>query len=43
LHRDRFVDAVTVVEVFRHAPPLDWEAIREDLDRHADQETAPRA
>jgi antitoxin (DNA-binding transcriptional repressor) of toxin-antitoxin stability system len=43
LRRDRFVDAVTVAEVFRHAPPLDWESIREDLDRHVDQHVAPRA
>jgi antitoxin (DNA-binding transcriptional repressor) of toxin-antitoxin stability system len=43
LRRDRFVDAVTVAEVFRHAPPLDWEAMREDLDRHGDQDANPRA
>lgn len=43
LRRDRFVDAVTVAEAFRHAPPLNWEAMREDLDRHIDQEAAPRA
>jgi hypothetical protein len=43
LRRDRFVDVVVVAEAFRHAPPLDWEAVREDLDRHIDQEIAPRA
>lgn len=43
LRRDRFVDAVTVTEVFRHAPPLDWRAVRADLDRHIDQDVAPRA
>ncbi len=42
LRRHRFVDAVTVAEVFRHAPPLDWEAMREDLDRHVDQDATPR-
>lgn len=43
LHRDRFVDAVTVAEMFRHAPAVDWRAMREDLDRHIDQGIAPRA
>ncbi|WP_375496542.1 type II toxin-antitoxin system Phd/YefM family antitoxin [uncultured Jatrophihabitans sp.] len=42
LRRDRFVDAVTVAEVFRHAPSLDWDTVREDLDRHADQDASPR-
>jgi antitoxin (DNA-binding transcriptional repressor) of toxin-antitoxin stability system len=42
LHRDRFVDAVTVAEAFRHAPALDWEGMREDLDRHLDQGITPR-
>ena len=42
LRRDRFVDAVTLAEVFRHAPSLDWNVVREDLDRHADQDTTPR-
>ena len=42
LRRDRFVDAVTVVEVFRHAPQLDWKRIREDIDQYVDQEFAPR-
>lgn len=43
LRRDRFVDAVTVAEVFRHAPQLDWERVRADLDDHLDQEVDPRA
>lgn len=43
LRRDRFVDAATVAEAFRHAPPLDWEAVRADLDRNVDQEVRPRA
>jgi antitoxin (DNA-binding transcriptional repressor) of toxin-antitoxin stability system len=42
LRRDRFVDAMTVAEVFRHARPLTWHAVREDLDRHADQDPTPR-
>lgn len=43
LRRDRFVDAVTVADAFRQAPPLDWQAMRADMDRHIDQEFAPRA
>jgi hypothetical protein len=42
LRRDRLVGAVTVAEVFRHAPSLDWNVVREDLDRLADQDPAPR-
>jgi antitoxin (DNA-binding transcriptional repressor) of toxin-antitoxin stability system len=43
LRRERFVDAPTVAEAFRHAPPLDWKVVRADLDRHLDQDTAPHA
>jgi antitoxin (DNA-binding transcriptional repressor) of toxin-antitoxin stability system len=43
LRRDRFVDAVTVAEVFRHAPALDWARVREDIDRQLDQGVEPRA
>jgi antitoxin (DNA-binding transcriptional repressor) of toxin-antitoxin stability system len=43
LRRDRFVDAVTVAEMFRHAPQLDWQRFREDIDRHVDQKLEPRA
>lgn len=43
LRRARFVDAVTVAEVFRHAPPLDWETVRNDLDTAVDQNVEPRA
>lgn len=43
LRRERFVDAVTVSQTFRHAPPLDWQLVREDLDRSVDQEIEPRA
>lgn len=42
LRRDRFVDAVTVVEVFRHAPRLDWQSMREDIDQKLDQDIEPR-
>lgn len=42
LRRDRFVDAVTVAEVFRHAPPLGWKNMREDLDGQVDQDIVPR-
>lgn len=43
LRRDRFVDAITVVETFRSAPHVDWQRFREDLDRHVDQAVEPRA
>ena len=43
LRRDRFVDAVTVVEVFRHAPAVDAASFREDLDRYVEQGVEPRA
>lgn len=43
LRRDRFVDAVTLVEVFRHAPRVDWERFRADVDQQVDQEVEPRA
>lgn len=42
LRRDRFVDAVTVVEAFRHAPRLDWQRVREDINQHLDQDIEPR-
>ena len=43
LRRDRFVDAVTVVDVFRHAPAVDAASFREDLDRYVEQGVEPRA
>jgi antitoxin (DNA-binding transcriptional repressor) of toxin-antitoxin stability system len=42
LRRDRLVDAVTVVQIFRHAPRLDWDRFRADIDQHVDQDAAPR-
>jgi antitoxin (DNA-binding transcriptional repressor) of toxin-antitoxin stability system len=43
LRRDRLVDAVTVVQMFRHAPQLDWERVRQEIDQHVDQDSEPRA
>jgi antitoxin (DNA-binding transcriptional repressor) of toxin-antitoxin stability system len=43
LRRQRFVDAATVAEVFRLAPSVDWEVMREDLNRHVDHDIEPRA
>src|SRR3954447_17575053 len=43
LRRDRFVDAVTVAEMFRSAPHVDWQRFRKDVDRHVDQAVEPRA
>ena len=43
LRRRRFVDAQMAVEVFRGAPPLDLQRLREDLDVAAEQDAPPRA
>jgi antitoxin (DNA-binding transcriptional repressor) of toxin-antitoxin stability system len=43
LRRHRFVAAEAAVEVFRTAPPVDYQTLRADLDAIADQETTPRA
>jgi antitoxin (DNA-binding transcriptional repressor) of toxin-antitoxin stability system len=43
LRRDRFIDAVAAVEVFRNAPPVDWKRMRDDLDDVADQDVTPHA
>jgi antitoxin (DNA-binding transcriptional repressor) of toxin-antitoxin stability system len=42
LRRQRFVAAQAAVEMFRHAPKLDWAAVRDDLDAHVDQDIEPR-
>jgi len=41
LRRDRFVSAIVAVEMFRHAPYVDGQRLREDLDEVADQEILP--
>ena len=43
LRRDRFVDAVAVVETFRSAPPVDWTSMRNDLDELVSQDVTPHA
>lgn len=43
LRRHRFVAAEAAVAVFRTAPPVDYKALRADLDAAASQDTAPRA
>lgn len=43
MRRDRFVDAVTVAEVFRHAPQVDARRFREDIDQYVDHAVDPRA
>jgi antitoxin (DNA-binding transcriptional repressor) of toxin-antitoxin stability system len=43
LRRARFVDAITVAEAYRHAPPLDWDNVRNDLDTFVDQDVEPHA
>ena len=42
LRRERFVSATVAVEMFRRAPDVDWQRMREDLDEVADQEILPR-
>jgi antitoxin (DNA-binding transcriptional repressor) of toxin-antitoxin stability system len=42
LRRDRFVTAAAAVEIFRKAPALNWERMREDLDEVVDQDIDPR-
>jgi antitoxin (DNA-binding transcriptional repressor) of toxin-antitoxin stability system len=41
LRRHRFVDAAAVTEAFRHAPRIDWRAMREDIDAVVDQDPTP--
>jgi antitoxin (DNA-binding transcriptional repressor) of toxin-antitoxin stability system len=43
LRRDRFIDAVAVVEVFRNAPAVNWKQIHDDLDVLVDQDVTPHA
>ena len=42
LRRHRFVSADTAVAMFRGAPAVDYKRFCADLDRHADQDSAPR-
>ena len=42
LRRLRFVSAETVTEIFRTAPAVDGQQLRQDLDDIASQEIAPR-
>lgn len=43
LRRDRFIDAVAVVDVFRNAPAVNWKQIGDDLDVLVDQDVTPHA
>jgi len=42
LRRNRFVDADTIQEIFRTAPEIDRQRMREDLDRLVNQDPEPR-
>jgi len=42
LRRHRFVRATTAVEMFRHAPRVDYRRLRADLDQCATQDATPR-
>ena len=43
LRRRRFVRAEAAVELFGAAAPMDYESLRRDLDRVADQDPTVRA
>jgi len=43
LRRRRFVPRDNVVAAFAHAPAIDGEKFRDDLDRHVTQDIEPRA
>jgi antitoxin (DNA-binding transcriptional repressor) of toxin-antitoxin stability system len=43
LRRHRFVSAEAAVGLFRNAPAVDLDRLRDDLDRVASQELEPRA
>lgn len=43
LRRHRFVRSEAAVELFRTAPPVDFDRLRRDLDRVADQTITPSA
>lgn len=42
LRRLRFVTAESVTEIFRAAPAVDVQQLRQDLDEIANQESSPR-
>lgn len=43
LRRRRFVRSEAAVELFRTAPPVDFDRLRRDLDQVADQTITPSA
>ncbi len=43
LRRHRFVSAQAAVEMFRHAPEVEYRRLRADLDAVANQDPVPRA
>lgn len=43
LRRRRFVRSEAAVELFRTAPPVDFDRLRRDLDQAADQTITPSA
>lgn len=42
LRRHRFMRSETVVELFRHAPGIDYARLRDDLDRVSSEDPTPR-
>ena len=43
LRRHRFVRSEAAIELFRTAPPVDFDRLRRDLDQVADQAITPSA
>lgn len=43
LRRHRFISAPAAVEIFRHAPQVEYGRLRADLDAVASQDSVPRA
>ena len=43
LRRHRFVRSEAAIELFRTAPPVDFDRLRRDLDQVADQAVTPSA
>jgi prevent-host-death family protein len=42
LRRPQFVSAKQVIAAFAHAPRIDYEQFRADIDKYADQDPTPR-
>ncbi|MFD1506720.1 hypothetical protein FE374_14965 [Georgenia yuyongxinii] len=43
LRRQRFIDSRAAIDIFRHAPGVDWERMKQDLDEVVEQDIDPSA